>query len=185
MVRPYAFAAAFVLAIARMSAAQVHDPCQSVVLPVSAQSLIATKLPEWRTKQVSDLSSDDQQLWMKAHPKECPGVASGHFETPDELSYALVLVPKSDASSSYKVIVLSKAASADAYSLRVLDHAEGRLQAGTGPVISRLRPGTYPDFERTKSVRMTLDSINVEWIESAAVVYYWSNGRYRTLQTED
>ena len=47
----------------------------------------------------------------------------------------------------------------------------------------KVAPGTYPDFERTESITVKLDSINVEWIEAAAVLYYWSDGRYRTLQT--
>jgi hypothetical protein len=184
MDRVHMLVAACILAIAPISLAQVHDPCQNAILPANAQLLIAGKFPDWRTKLLSDLSSDDQQLWMKAHPKECPGIASGHFAGPDSTAYALVLVPKADANGGYKVVVLTKAASADAYSVRILDHVENSLR-GTGLVISRLRPGTYPDFERTTSMRTNLDSINVEWIESAAVVYYWQNGRYRTLQTAD
>jgi hypothetical protein len=162
--------------------AQAHDPCQNV-LPPSAQSLVAGKFPSWRTRLLSDLESYDHELWTKAHPHECPGIAAGHFEEPDSLAYALVLVPKSDAHGGYKIVVLTKSATPDTYSVKILDH--GRPGGGSSPVVSRLRPGTYPDFEGTTSVRMTLDSINVEWLEAAAVVYYWQNGRYRTLQTED
>ena len=52
-------------------------------------------------------------------------------------------------------------------------------------VISRIEAGKYSDFEHTKSVTIMLDAINVEWIEKAAVLYYWTHGRYRTLQTSD
>jgi hypothetical protein len=180
-----ALVVAIVLAFALSSQAQVTDPCRDANLPAKAQSLIAKKFPGWRTKLVSDLGADDQQLWMKAHPQECPGIAIGHFEEPDHLAYALVLVPKSDVNSGYKIVVWSKAATAEGDSLRVLDHAEKQPYAGSGLAVSKLAPGVYSDFEGTKSVDMKLDAINVEWIEKATVVYYWSTGRYRTLQTAD
>ena len=177
--------AILVLSFAPISVAQAHDPCRDPVLPTSVQSLITKKFPDWRTKLVSDLGADDQQLWTKAHPRECPGIAAGHFEDHDSLAYALLLVPKSDANRGYKIVVLSESAATEPYSVRILDHAEGPRSGAPILAISSLRPGIYPDFERTKSVRLTLDSINVEWIEAAAVVYYWSDGRYRTLQTAD
>ncbi len=176
--------AASILAIAPVSVAQAHGACQNLI-PPGAQALIAGKFPGWRAKLLSDLGADDHQLWTKAHPRECPGIAAGHFEGHDSLAYATVLVPKSDAYRGYKIVVLSKSGASETYSVKILDHAEGPQSGAANLVISCLRPGTYPDFERIKSVRLKLDSINVEWIEAAAVVYYWSNGRYRTLQTAD
>jgi hypothetical protein len=65
----------------------------------------------------------------------------------------------------------------------VLDH-DDKL-GGQGMVISRVEPGKYTDFESTRSVRIKLDAINVEWLEKEALLYYWSEGRYQTLQTSD
>jgi hypothetical protein len=177
--------AAVVLALAPISVTQVHDPCRNAVLPTRAQSLIAHTFTEWRTKRVSDLGTDDQQLWTKAHPAECPGVAAGHFQEPDLLAYALVLVPKSDANAGYMIVVLSRNTTSEDYAVKILDHAKGPRSGAANLVVSRLRPGTYPNFDGTKSLRLKLDTINVEWIEAAAVVYYWASGQYRTLQTAD
>jgi hypothetical protein len=69
--------------------------------------------------------------------------------------------------------------------VKILDHAKGPRSGAANLVVSRLRPGTYPNFDGTKSLRLKLDTINVEWIEAAAVVYYWASGQYRTLQTAD
>jgi hypothetical protein len=184
MDRLLTFVTACILAIAAVSVAQAQGACQNVI-PQDAQALIAGKFPGWRTKLLSDLGADDQQLWTKAHPRECPGTAAGHFEDHDSLAYAVLLVPKSDANRGYKIVVLSKSAASETYSAKILDQAEGPQSGAPNLVISSLRPGTYPDFEGIKSVRLKLDSINAEWIEAAAVVYYWSNGRYRTLQTSD
>jgi len=138
--------------------------------------------PEWRPKQVSDLGADDRQLWLKAHAKQCPGVAIGRFKGNSTVSYAFLLVPQSNPAGGYKLVVGSKA-SANEYDFDLLDHNDN--ERSTGMVISKVAPGTYPDFERTESITVKLDSINVEWIEAAAVLYYWSDGRYRTLQTSD
>lgn len=177
--------AAFILASAPISVTQAHDPCRNGILPTKAQSLIENKFPGWRTKRVSDLGADDKKLWAKAHPAECPGIAAGHFEQPGLVSYAMILVPKSDADSGYMAVVLSTNTTSEDYEVRILDRAKGPRSGADNLVISRLRPGTYPGFDGTKSLRLKLDSINVEWIEAAAVIYYWSNGRYRTLQTAD
>jgi hypothetical protein len=187
MRRFYLLLAAVVLALALAPASigQTHNTCRDKSLPADARSLIAKKFPDWRPKDVSDLSADDQQLWLKAHPKECPGVAFGHFEKPDSLAYGILLVPKSEVNGGYKIVVLSKVATADAYSLRMLDHAEGQPYSSSGLVISKAAPGAYSDFEETKSLRLKLDAVNVEWIEKGAVLYYWSQGRYRTVQTSD
>ena len=170
--------------LASMSLAQVPNYCNDKGLPSDARLLVAKKFPDWRIKRVSDLGADDQQFWLKAHPKECPGIAVGHFEELDRLSYGLLLVPKSEGDRGYKIVVLSKVAKADAYSLRLLDHSEGQY-SGSGLVISKVAPGAYSDFEETKSLRLKLDAVNVEWIEKAGVVYYWSLGKYRTIQTSD
>jgi len=41
------------------------------------------------------------------------------------------------------------------------------------------------DFGDTKSVHLKVDGINVEWLEKSSVLYYWSNGKYQTIQTSD
>ncbi len=177
--------AACVIGLVQISVTQAHDPCRNAILPARAQSLIANKFPEWRTKRLSDLGTDDQQLWTKAHPAECPGFTAGHFEEPNVVAYALILVPKSDADAGYMLAVLSTNLTSEDFAVKILDHAKGPRSGASNLVISRLRPGTYPNFDGTKSLRLKLDSINVEWIEAAAIVYYWSNGQYLTLQTAD
>jgi hypothetical protein len=176
--------AACILATVPISVAQAHDPCHNAT-PLEVGALISAKFPGWRIKQLSDLADYNHELWTKAHPRECPGISAGNFQDPDGLAYTILLVPKSDANAGYKIVVFSKVTISEPYSVKILDHAEGPTSGAANLVISRLRPGTYPNFDGTKSLRLKLDSINVEWLEAAAVVYYWSNGRYRTLQTQD
>jgi len=147
-------------------------------------TLLKVKFPQWRPKQLSDMGADDQQLWLNGpNEKESPGIAIGHFEFPDELSYAVLLVRKSDPSGGYKLLVFSKGPTKDAFTWKLLDHAEG--QTCSCLVISKTEPGKYSDWENKRSVQLKLDGIQVEWMEKGAQLYYWSESRYRTLQVSD
>jgi hypothetical protein len=107
----------------------------------------------------------------------------GHFEQPDRVAYAILLVPQTGHTASYKVIVLSKAS--DQYALSTLDHAEGSTYSDSGLVISKEPHGTYSEFGDTRSVQLKLDGVNVEWLEKSSVLYYWSRGKYQSMQTSD
>ena len=171
---------AIVLAFVPASLAQ---PNRCEVLPSDARLVIEQRFPNWRPKVLSDLSGYDKTLWLKTHPKDCPGIAVGHFEQVDRLAYAVLLVPKSGHTASYKVVVLSKAA--DEYAVRLLDHADGTTYSDSGLIISKESHGTYSGFDETKSVHLKVDGVNVEWLEKSSVLYYWSGGKYRSLQTSD
>ncbi len=173
-----------ILVLLPISSGQVRNSCRTESLPSPVQQLLESKYGNWRPKNVSDLGADDKQLWVKAHPKDCPGIAIGHFEEPDSLAYALLLVPKSELNKGYKIIAVSKLATGDTYAVRLLE-ANAQADSSSGLVISKAPSGSYSDFEDTGSVQLKLDAVNVEWIEKAAVLYYWSHGEYHTIQTSD
>jgi hypothetical protein len=168
----------------QISPTQHATACDDSALPASVRDLLKAQFPEWRPKRVSDMDSEYQQLWLSSvHGEECPGIATGHFETVPELSYAILLVPKSNPSGGHKVVVASKGEPKSTYTWKLLDHAEGQTYSGL--VISKAPPGKYSDWENTKSIRLKLDGITVEWMEKGAVLYFWSEGRYHKIQTSD
>ena len=180
-VRLHLLVCVVILVIVPASSGQLNS-CQTSGLPSAAKALLDSKYSDWRPKEVSDLGADDKERWRKAHPKECPGIAIGHFEEPDRLSYAILLVPTSERENGYKILVLKKLPTGNAYTATLLDRGD---YSSSGLVISKVPPGRYSDFEETASVRLNLDAVNVEWIEKGAVLYYWANGKYRTVQTSD
>jgi hypothetical protein len=129
------------------------------------------------------MDTDDQKLWLAARGNACPGMVDGNFETADKTSYALLLVPKSNAAAGYKIIVLGKGASDDSYTWKLVDHAEAPTDLGL--VISKVPPGKYSDWEGNKSIHLKLDGLQVEWMEKGALVYYWSTGQYRRIRLSD
>jgi hypothetical protein len=119
---------------------------------------------------------------MKAHGDLCPGIANGHFENADRLTYSVLLLNDDVSVLGYKFLVFKESHSGTFRSI-VLAQAEGE-NAGR-PVISRVPPGEYSDPETGKSVKTKLDSVLVEWMEAAAQLYYRSGSRYRKLQVQD
>jgi hypothetical protein len=153
------------------------------LLPSEAKLAINQRFPTWRPKVLSDLDGYDKKLWLEMHPKECPGIAVGHFERPDQVAYAVLLIPKSGHDANNKIIILSKAA--NHYAVRMLNHSEGNPDSDWGLIISKEPPGTYSDMGSTKRVRLKLDSVNVEYLEKSSILYYWSQGKYLSRQTSD
>jgi hypothetical protein len=64
-----------------------------------------------------------------------------------------------------------------------LDSADGETYSGL--VIWKAKPGTFSDLESRKKIQTKLDGVVVEWIEKAAVLYYWSDGHYQRLSISD
>jgi hypothetical protein len=170
--------------------------CISVATPVVAQSakctirelpkgiadVIISKYAGWIPEQISDLGPDDQALWVKAHGNLCPSIASGHFQSNDWVTYAVLLLKKDQPRLGYKFLLFNENPSGRFMSI-LLDQAEGK-NAGQ-PVISRVPPGEYSDPENGQSVKTKLDSVLIEWIEAAAQLYYWSGSKYHKLQVQD
>ena len=170
-------------ASAGSSVVQAPTACDATALPAPVKESLKSKFTGWRLQRLSDLDGDDQKLWLEDHSKECPGLAVGHFESADSLSYAVLLLIASAQSGGYQIIVFSKDASADSYSAKVLDREVGKDYFA--PVIYKLPPGKYVGFDDSKSVLLKLDGVGVEWIEKSSLIYYWRADRYHTLQTSD
>jgi hypothetical protein len=182
--RFHQFLSIVILALALVSSGQAKNTCRAVSLPSGATAVLNEKYPDWRIKSVSDLIADDQVLWAKAHPEECPGIAIGHFEQSDRVAYAVLIVPRAKTRHGYKIIVLKESPSGDGYTAKLLDQANGEY-SDSGLVIPKAPPDKYSDFYGTTEVRVKLDAIFAEWIEKASVLYYCANGKYRKIQTSD
>jgi len=176
------FLVVFITALMSGLPARAQDKCRWEALPTQARSRVSKKFPEWRIKLLSDLEAYDKGLWLKEHPKECPGIAVGHFEDPSHIAYGLLLIPKSASRTGYKIVVLTKSGALEGYSLKILDQDSGD---DSGLVISKVPPGRYTGFDTAQSVRLKLDGIETDWLEKSSTLFYWRNGRYLSLPTSD
>ncbi|HEY2819637.1 MAG TPA: hypothetical protein VGJ06_01245 [Candidatus Acidoferrum sp.] len=168
----------------RMSAAPEPVSCDTAAMPAQVREMLRNKFAGWRPKQLSDMSVEDQKSWLASPSgKFCPGIAIGHFENSKDLSYAVLLLHKSEPTHGYKIIVFSKQADGDIYTSNLLELSDSEPDSAL--VISKVAPGKFPDLETEKSVRTTLDGVIVESLEKGAVLYYWSESHCRRIIISD
>ena len=168
-----------VLMAASSVRAQIANPCADMPSPIL--KLIQTKFSGWTAEQLSELGSEDQQLWVKAHGNQCPGTAVGHFESSDRLTYALLLVRHSNPTGGYKIVVFNRVPNRDAYAWKLVDHWDTSTYGAV--VLSKVPPGHYSDYEDVRiSVTTKLDGVLLEFIERGAMLYYWTASRYKYVR---
>ncbi len=169
----------------RTSAAQPSAACSDAALPAPINEALKANFAGWRPLRVSDLDGDDPKLWLQEHPKECPGIATGHFESLDSVSYALLLMPVAEKSAvgPWQLVILKHRLNGTSLAWKRLERCEGK--DCFAPVIYAAPPGKYGGFDETKSVHLKLDGIGVEFIQKASYIFYWSEGRYHKIDTSD
>jgi len=167
--------------------AKSADPCDVSMLPQEVQTRLTKDYPDWQPERLENLYEEDRQLWTKAHPNDCPGIAIGHFESKTELSYALLLISKpSRERSGFRVIVFSHTGPSAPFMAHVATKWNiGSYDKGSDEVIATVPPGHYEEAMGPRNVNTELDSILSETIGKGAAVYYWKKGRYHELITSE
>lgn len=164
---------------------QPSTSCSEAALPAPINEALKTNFAGWRSLRVSDLDGDDPKLWLQEHPKECPGIATGHFESLDSVSYALLLTPATERNGvgPWQLVIFNHGSNGTSLVSKRLEHCEGK--DCFAPVIYKELPGTYASFDETKSVHLKLDGIGVEYLEKSSYIDYWWQGRYHKIWTSD
>jgi hypothetical protein len=157
---------------------QVEDPCAEDKLPRGVLKILETKFAAWQVEKAEDMDAYDRELWLKAHPDKCPGIAVGHFRSKERLSYAVLLIPRGQDESGYRLLTFAKETTGD-FVTQLLEEVK---QGSSGfPVIIAVPPGEYSDPEEETRVRLNLDGILAERLEVGAILYYWKEGRFQEL----
>lgn len=160
--------------------ARADDACGTTALPPSAAQTLNSQVPGWKIAQLSELSPEHQQLWKTRHPEDCPGIVEGKFVPDVDKSFAVLLTEQENREQKLRVVLLvpirRRRAAAGFRVVNVIppSGAEGEN------VLKRVGPATYTGVEG-KQVAISLDGIMLEQLESGSVLYYWHNGKFRSL----
>lgn len=131
--------------------------------------------PVWSIVDLSDLSSDDRNLWQRYHQGLCPGMASGRLDS-NHTWYALALLNRTKGKVQEKLILLK----IDGQT--VTTYLLSASQVIVEPfVVWRTGPGKYLDYRSEKQIVIRHDSFVYEKMESASVQFYLHNGRIHKL----
>lgn len=141
------------------------------------RELLASKCANYKITAVTDLSDDDQKFWLQTHPDSCPGLAIGNFETQKHKSYALLLITGVGAEVRQILAVFSVD--------KKVHERMIRSHINSVDVIYPLPPGKYKNYNGSRVLKSSLDSIALEAIESRIVVYNLERGKLQSLVTSD
>lgn len=110
----------------------------------------------------------------------CPGIAIGQFESPNQSSYAVLLVPKNNPDSAYKLLVFTPNPTHPAETLKIVDEWDRRGAANNfihTVVITKMFSKEWIKRLNAKASDgiLTVDSGENEY---GVEVYFWSKGEY-------
>lgn len=155
--------------------------CRLDSLPSVIQRHLREEYSSWKIQEASNLSPRARGRWESGKPSECPGIAIGHFESEQTLSYALLLVPLGHTDAGYRFVVFSQKPEQSDYEARILDK---RNESGATNYFLRGMPiGKFFDelskkrfHAYTADVILLFDSAEKEYEVDG---YYWSENRYK------
>ncbi len=175
--------AAALLAIPCAFAQAPQSVCSVAVLPESVRVALASQYPDWRVETVGDLEGDYQKAWIAKRPSDCPGFASGHFESNADLSYALLLIPRDKGKVGYRFLVFSSKSGKETYSSSLLEQSD--KDAIGSSAIFRVDPGLHFNEQKFAAFKLKSEGIYLEFFETSGFIYYWKHGRYEHVVESD
>jgi hypothetical protein len=155
--------------------------CSASQLPSELQKVLETQFPTWEIQEASNLSQHAKTRWQAEKPLACPGIAIGQFEIPQQVSYGVLLVPKNNPDSAYKLLVFTPNSSHTANGLKTLDDfAQG---GASNNFIHTIAIGKVFSTEwikklkvKTKNGILAADSGENEY---GIDVFFWNGNEYR------
>ena len=155
--------------------------CKPGTLPPELQKRLAEEYSTWNIQQVTSLSQSAKTRWQDERPLECPGVAAGRFEDAQRISYAVLVVPKKDPGTAYKLLIFTPGVDPSLGTLTVVD--QWSRGGAANYFIRGIRVSRFfsPEWVRRLHVKVKEGILFVDAGKSEyeADVYYWADGQYR------
>jgi hypothetical protein len=145
------------------------------------QNRLKADFPSWKVQEPSNLSQRARDRWRDEKPLVCPGIASGQFESKNQISYAILLVPAKNPDSAYRLLVLTPGVGSSANSLRVIDQWDKGGASYNFIHTIQISKVFSKEWIRKLQLKtnegiLTVDSGENEY---GVEVYFLANGQYR------
>lgn len=156
---------AIVLLLAVSASARSHEELCADLLSPDARDALRNQFPDLYPERVSDLSSEYQEVWLKEHPQECPGIAAGHFQSLSKTSYAVLLIGSKGSLSGSKLVVMTPNAGG-AWKVTRLSEESMAYHYEAVSKVSGAKP------------RGALDQIRFREFDGGSSTYSWTGARF-------
>jgi hypothetical protein len=161
--------------------------CNLGSLPSDILSHLKNDFGSWKIQEPENLSENARETWAGGKPPACPGIAVGLFQNAKAASYAVLLVPVDHPDAGYRFLVFGRKAGEPSYEPTVVERSDDH---GASNYFIRKVP--IRDFFGAESKRkfQVQAPEGIEMIDSAekeygAIIYFWSNGRFRQEPVDD
>ena len=163
------------------STPQVTTPCDIQRLPEAVRKHMRQKFPGFRPTLPSDGDEFLQNIWREKFPDECPGILSGRFRSPTQLSYAVLLL--GERPKPGQVLVVYDPIGGGLYRPTVLQQAGGDLVLLKAPAGDYEYPGGDPNAKPpfTTTIKAPMEGIILEAPERGALLFFFAGGKYQSM----
>jgi hypothetical protein len=157
--------------------------CQLDSLPADIRGSLQRNFSAWKIQEPTDLSAAARAKWLGERPLTCPGIGAGHFQSPRDASYALLLVAADHSSPIFRVLVFTQQSGQKFYGFKVVQQAE----SGASDFFLRSVPTSRYTEEQSRwsfRARPTDSLLLVYCADKAqeADLYVWSNDAFQRVQ---
>jgi len=160
----------------------LHDSCVLNRLPLHIREIIQSKFSLWRILTLNDLSEEDQRFWSRSDKRnQCPGMASGHYESNSAFSFVFSFVPRAGISKGYQLVIFTPDATG-LYKDTVLEKSEN---PSNPLVVYTVPPGIYWNDERNRSISISREGFQSEQKENGAFLFFWERGNINKWKISD
>lgn len=154
--------------------------CKTDSLPQDIRASLGRLFSSWKIQEPADLGPRARTRWGEARPLTCPGIAAGHFQDPKGASYALLLIPASNANGSYKVLVYTQQSGQQYYGFKVVSQGD----SGASDVFAQaVSLGSFAEAAHLAGHSKVSEALLlVDSAASAAHLFVWSGANYEQEQ---
>ena len=160
---------------------ELSSLCRIDSLPPDIRGSMGRLFASWKIQEPADLSPRARTRWGGSRPLTCPGIAGGHFQDAKNASYALLLIPATNANGSYKVIVYTQQSGQQYYGFKSVDNGD----SGASDVfVQAVSTGSFPEATShwTAHSKVNEAVMLVNSAVSAAYLFVWSGVNYEREQ---
>ncbi len=143
-------------------------------------AIIDSEFKGWHIVKLEELHKDDILLWKRYRkPNEYPGIAIGKYND-NRVQTALLIGRNIDNKKQAKLLLVED----KNIPIKIL-YAD-TTGNHSYPTIHTLTQGIYTDiYDKTINIEIQHDCIAYEHIEASVTVYYYDNGKYKSLLISD
>jgi hypothetical protein len=154
--------------------------CALAVLPPEMQRQIQANYSSWQVQDVPNLSASAKGRWQSEKPLGCLGIAVGLFQSVNQKSYAVLLVPVNKPETGYRLLVFTSRESGSPEPIRIIEQSD--MGGASNFFVHQITISKFFSTAWVKKLRVsTKDGIlfaDAGKSEYETDIYFWTGEKY-------